>query len=202
MKKFKTIGVITALEEKINDCDRRHKRTNEDRKMRGQRLLTLEEDTAIFNEKLTLLARRDVLLSELADLQERLEIGATKEEEIRENEMFKYGLRLLIKYSDGIPSLVDGCKIEMVEDVPCLIEGPYRGLSLEDYRDLATKWMIDRKKREEQRFREQLQKAKAEGLPQPRRKVSSIKTIDRASLPPFPSGCVNHLEDTSKTANK
>lgn len=187
-------AVIPALEARIADVDRRHRKMNEDRKMKGKTALALDEVSELLNEKLELTAKLDVRKSEVEDLRERLEKFQNHEIETKGKEMFQYGLRLAIRYKDGFPSEVDGCPLINIDDVTCLAEGLYKGLSLADYRKMAVQWMAERKKREDLRFKEQVEKAKSEGLPMPRRKVSSIKTVDKSSLPAFPAGCMNHLD--------
>jgi hypothetical protein len=191
--KFK--AVIPSLEAQIAYVDKKLARMNAERKGRGKAPVTMEEAKELHTEKLELEARRDVKLSEVADLYERLERIQNHREEGKNDSMLQYGLKMSVKFIGGRPVSVDGCRLEQNEDgLFILSESMYKGMSLEDYRKLSEEWNKERRQQAEQRYLRDCESAKASGRPLPMRKVASNKVIDKSSLFPYPSWAVNHYE--------
>lgn len=187
-------GQIPYLQEKLDELEKRFNKTNLERELNG--LPTYESYPAgLMKEKLKIEAALDVALSEKAFLEERLKTGLDKEEQARKDNILKYGLRQSVQMKDGLIETIDGQSVIYQDDKPIISEGIYYGMLVSDYRKLSNEWLEERRKAEENAFKKLCEARRRNNLPVPtQKKVSSIKAIDKSSLPKFPSWAERHLK--------
>lgn len=188
-------ATIPSLKDQLKDIEKRFEALQEERTVRGFAKLA-DYPSDLLKEKLELEAKLDVALSEKAYLQERLEKGKEQEEVQRTDDMLKYGLRQQVQLRDGKIDTIDGQKVTYIDGAPVISdkESQYYGMSVVDYRNLANKWIADRRKNDADKFKKICDALKEKGLPVPTQpKVSSIKSVDKNSLPAYPEGVKKYL---------
>lgn len=194
------LAKIPYLKEKIEAVEQEFTKLNLTRELHGMRLLEVEEmPIELKAKRLEAEAELDVALSEENYLRERLKKGEILEEQKRESEMLKYGLRCNVQLKDGLIDLIDGQRVEYLDGKPIICDpaSPYHGMSVQNYRAMADQWLSERRQAEAEKFQRLCKEYQEKGLPVPNMpKVSSIKEIDKSSLPKFPAWAVNHYEKT------
>lgn len=150
----------------------------------------------------------DILMEEQEALEKILKEFADKQEKEDESHLLEYGLKLSGHFWGSratSPDLInvlsdlDGQKIVQDEDGLLIIDsGPYRGMSVPDYRKLALKWQADRRAADKEKLLRMQEEARLLGKPQPIILPSSSRKIAPANLPPWPSYAINHYEKSKK----
>jgi len=184
-------GEIPLLQEKLDRLEVQFNEMNLKREMQGK--LVLENyPPDMLNEKLQLEARLDICLSEKQLLEQRLKDGAVLKEQTRKSTMLQYGLRCQMSRNE-----IDGQRTGMLDNKLIIVDSasPYHGMAVTDYRQLSEKWLQMRRQANNEKLLKIQNEAMAKGLPVPSMlKASSLKTIDKRSLPQFPKEYKNYLE--------
>lgn len=208
---FKRSGVyhaaaIPLIEGKLKAIDKNFKRFQQERVNSGyEKPETMPED--LKQEQLKLFARLDVFNEEAEFLEQQLKKYLEKEKTTDDSMVLAYGLRCAghlhgtrAKNRSLVNTLkdIDGQTVELVDEVLVItdIRSPYRGLRVIDYRKLADIWQKERKEAARMRLLKLQEEARKEGLTIPSQlPASSIKKVNKASLPKFPSWAKNYLKN-------
>lgn len=186
-------GQIPYLQEKLDELALRFEETNIEREMRGLRVFEDLPD-GLMKEKLRLEAQLDVALSEKSYLEERITKGKTEEDQKRKDNILKYGLRQSVSMKNGLIDSIDGQRVEYVDGKPVIAEFIYFGMSVSEYRLLADIWLKEKRKVDQEAFNKLCEARKRNNLPIPtQQKVSSVKAIDKSTLPKFPEWAKRYL---------
>ena len=155
--------------------------------------------TALMDKKHVLEAEQDIAITEKETLDIWLKEIIGKEEDARE--VCKFGLLQHICLRDGQIETIDNQKVIYINEIPVIKDekSPYSGMAVSDYRELANHWFGKRQSAEEEKFIRLQQEYKDSGRPVPRMmKVSSLKAVEKTSLPKWPEGVKNYFVEELK----
>jgi hypothetical protein len=198
------MAIIPALNNRLADLNKRFLRMNLQREARGQQTFTALPPEML-EEKLKLEASLDCALSELGELEDRIRKGELIEEAKRVENVLQYGLRCATLMHDGMVAEIDFQKVELVHGTPVITDpaSPYLGMSLSDYRKLSDVWLAQKRNADADKLQKLQTEAREAGRPVPQRlKASSVKAVDKASLPAWPDGVTNHLKTEKVVLHK
>lgn len=100
----------------------------------------------MLNQKYILEAKMDVYEKEKLELGKRLAAYTDAEKNKKDEEILAYGLSCCGNLRDGILIGIDGQDVIKHKGTLVIINGPYRGMSVIDYRKLAERWRLEREK--------------------------------------------------------
>jgi hypothetical protein len=137
-------------------------------------------------------ARQDVLEEERESLEEKLDNYVEEVEKEDESHLLEFGLHGSGKLTGGILSELDGMKIVQLKDkenegLLVIANGPYKGLSVLDYRKLQKEYFEQMRKARDVRLKRLRIEARENGTDLPTDiPVFSGKRVSLSSLPAFP----------------
>jgi len=194
---------LEALKPQFEDLEARHEFQSYQIVRNGE---SLSPDTSwtgdLLEELLTLQAQRDAFKEVARQAREKIELQKEKAKQEKQENILKYGLSgkpILGPHKghetdfkghpNAKPVEVDGQHISLHPDshIPYLDEGPYEGMILMDYREMAEQWRKDNAL-DEQSIEELNEKRLADGKPKTNyRSLYKSKGVDEDSFPEWPS---------------
>lgn len=190
------LAKIPHLEQKLAELETKFHDMQTDRRLNGfPEYVGYPPD--MMNKKLDLEAQFDICVSEVEFLKDRLKKGQQVEDEIRQRNVLKYGLRQAVSHKDGRIDEIDFQKVSYIDDVPIIEDkcSPYNGMSVADYRQLSNSWLADRRSADSEKLKKAQVLAKESNQPIPKSlPIKSIKEVDLNSLPAWPEGVLNHFK--------
>lgn len=156
-----------------------------------------EQMTQEMSEKMLMLeAEEDVYMLELEKIEDRLKSFNEAEQQENNKKILQHGLKEESQLRHGEIVAIDGQSVSNIDGQFIITEktSPYRGMNVQDYRKLATRWREDKAKADEQELKKIQARAVAKGLPVPQGYVSFYTLGSFDELPPFPSEFKNYLK--------
>jgi hypothetical protein len=154
-----------------------------------------------FNRKLELEAKIDIYLREIEALKNALANWKEKEQKTANANALQYGCLSIGQIRNGELVLIDNQKVERINKVLILVEpaSPYLGMSVIDYRKMSERWCEDIKTKHKDQYEQQQAELKTKGhstIPTPR--GLGLTKVSRESLPKWPKGVKNYLEESEE----
>ena len=204
-----TLSKLPEAKFQLENVEKKFSLWKKNRQLQGY-AVSEEWPRELLAERLRYEAQYDVMAEELKVLQDWLSNYTDTEEIADFNNVLAYGLRCsghLHGTRDdpaltGVLKEIDGQKCGFVGETLCITDtrSPYRGLSVENYRTLASEWQIQRRKADAEKLKRLQAEAISKGQTAPSQFVSGIKIVDQRSLPKFPTWARNWFKNP-KTDN-
>lgn len=193
---FETTASIPTILKRIEELGERirnHKLQRQNQGFADDEKLPKE----LSEEMSKLLGTLDVRLAELKDVDKRLKVFEDREKAVSDHFVLAYGLQMMGRLRGGILAEIDGMTVGRTAEGILIINderSPYNGMSIPDYRQMASKWQEERRQADKEKLLAQQKEAKKQGLHIPQSlPVTGCRKVARASLPGFPEHCVNYL---------
>ena len=190
---------IRDFENRLKEVKAKYKRFCDDRESQGYDRPTVEPPDTL-KKRLQLEARLDVYKRELESLQDKLENYQEKEHVKANALMLSYGTLGSGRLFNGDLVEIDYQRCEKINDVLIITEplSPYYGMRVADYRShIVEPWCAERHKIS----RDAQKQFDAERIATGRSSIRvpnslGVKRVSRESLPKWPKGVKNYLEES------
>lgn len=179
---------IPIYQDKLDDLHRRFKDYQELRVKQGFPDTDIWP-TELLKDKNELEARLEVANAEAKAIEKRLREIREKEDEIQDSQILKFGpTGSMHTYEDGRIKDLHGQRVEYIDDIPVIANGPYKGLAVSLYRThIVEPWVEHQKAKKIKQLQLAQERAKLLGLPIPQQLgASAPMSVKPNELPSWP----------------
>jgi hypothetical protein len=198
---IKKMSALTQARQELDQIEERFRSYRQQRVDGGYGLPN--EPKELFEARVRAEAKLDVVNQEIKKLKERLQSFTDAEEKEREQKVLQFGCRGSGRLQGGILREIDFQQVTRIHGVLVITDplSVFRGLSVIDYRQrICEPWLKATREKyatlQKKRFDEIARTGHSDiQLPSVGKKVS------RSSLPGWPAGCKNFLENEQDTSH-